>query len=101
MRSPLLLTACALASVSTTWAQDVSQALLEVPWRTNNAKVNDLVTALAPEEKISLVHHTLWAGSQDFAGYIKPVPRLGIPALQMTDGEAYDIVTFYFLRVCV
>ncbi|KAJ5825343.1 Fn3-like domain-containing protein [Penicillium riverlandense] len=88
MRSPLFLTACALASVSAAWAQDVSQALLEVPWRTNNARVNDLVAALTHKEKISLVHHTLWAGSQNFAGYIKPVPRLGIPALQMTDGEA-------------
>lgn len=90
MRSSILLLACALADVSTSWAQDVSEALLEVPWKTNNARVNYLITALTPEEKISLVHHTLWAGSQNFAGYIKPVPRLGIPALQMTDGEAYE-----------
>ncbi|OQD86253.1 hypothetical protein PENANT_c008G07144 [Penicillium antarcticum] len=88
MRSPFLLAACALADISTTWAQDVSEALLEVPWKTNNAKVNHLVIALTPAEKISLVHHTLWPGSQNLAGYIKPIQRLGIPALQMTDGEA-------------
>jgi beta-glucosidase len=90
MRPSLLLTACALADISTTWAQHVSEALLEVPWQKYNAKVNDLVVALTPEEKISLVHHTLWPQSQNFAGYIKPVQRLGIPALQMADGEAYE-----------
>ncbi|KAJ5753743.1 Fn3-like domain-containing protein [Penicillium nucicola] len=88
MRSSILLAACALAVISTTKAQDISEALLDVPWKTNNVRVNDLVVALTPEEKILLVHHTLWSGSQNFAGYIKPVQRLGIPALQMTDGEA-------------
>ncbi|CAI7579946.1 unnamed protein product [Penicillium pancosmium] len=88
MRSHFLLAAYALAHSSIARAQDVSKALLEVPWKTNNARVNDLVACLTPEEKITLVHHTLWTGSQNFAGYIKPVQRLGIPALQMTDGEA-------------
>ena len=88
MISPLLLTTCTLASVGTTWAQDISEALVEVPWQTNNERVNDLVANLTAEEKISLVHHTKWPGSQNFAGYMKAVPRLGIPVLQMTDGEA-------------
>jgi beta-glucosidase len=88
MVSSLLLATCILAGVGTTRAQDVSKALDEVPWQTNNQRVNNLVTALTPEEKISLVQGTNWLGSQDFAGYITTIPRLRIPALQMTDGEA-------------
>lgn len=88
MAASLLLAACMLAGISTTRGQDISKALVEVRWQTNNQRVSDLVTALAPEEKVSLVHQTNWLGSQNFAGYIAAVPRLGIPALQMTDGEA-------------
>ncbi|KAJ5272426.1 Fn3-like domain-containing protein [Penicillium angulare] len=88
MASSLLLGVYILAEIGTSWGQGVSKALDEVPWKTNNERVNNLVLALAPEEKVSLVHETSWMGSQDFAGYINAVPRLGIPALQMTDGEA-------------
>lgn len=98
MRWNLLLAACVLADTSITWAQDVSEALREVPWKSNNAKVNNIVASLTPEEKITLVHHTTWPGSQNFAGYIKPIERLGIPALQMTDGEAYE-THFVFLPI--
>lgn len=88
MLPPLLLSACTFAGVGATGDLDDSQAGLEVPWQTDNQRVNDLVTALTPEEKVSLVHHTMWSGTENFAGYINAVPRLGIPALQMTDGEA-------------
>ncbi|KAF7309713.1 Fn3-like domain-containing protein [Mycena indigotica] len=69
-------------------SQNVSQASIEVPWRTNNSRVNNLVEELLPEEKIALVHHTYYTGTQVFAGYILSSKRLGIPTLQMADGEA-------------
>lgn len=63
--------------------------LTTVQWRTGNAKVDDLVGQLTPEEKISLVHgNSSDPGNQQQAGYVVPIPRLGIPAVRITDGEA-------------
>jgi hypothetical protein len=64
-------------------------ALTTVQWRTGNAKVDSLIEQLTPEEKISLVHgSTDLKGYQQQAGYVVPIPRLGIPAVRLTDGEA-------------
>ncbi|KAK3615964.1 hypothetical protein LTR56_026282 [Elasticomyces elasticus] len=68
-------------------AQDSS--LATVPWRTGNAKVDSLIERLTPEDKVSLVHGSVdIPGNQQQAGYVVPVPRLGIPAVRLTDGEA-------------
>jgi predicted MarR family transcription regulator len=78
----------ALAQLTVINAQDVSQALKDLQWMTNNEKVNNLVASLTPEEKVSLVSGTVYAGSQNFASYVNAIPRLGIPATQLSDGEA-------------
>ncbi|CAJ2510745.1 Uu.00g063700.m01.CDS01 [Anthostomella pinea] len=59
-----------------------------VRWQTGNAKVDSLVEQLTPTEKISLVHGSVDPGNQNQAGYVVPVPRLGIPAVRISDGEA-------------
>ena len=60
----------------------------QVPWETSNARVNDLVIALTPEEKLSLVAGSVNPGDQNVPGYVNPIPRLGIPVVQLSDGEA-------------
>ena len=74
-----------------------NQNLTEVQWRTGNAKVDNLIQQLTPQEKISLVHGAVAPGSLELtadpssqiqAGYVASVPRLGIPAIRLTDGEA-------------
>lgn len=87
MHSWLFLALFTLSPILISKAQDTSQALIEVEWMTSNERVNNLVSAMTPDEKISLVHHTLYSGSQDFAGCINAIPRLGILAIQMADGE--------------
>lgn len=83
MKSITYLTLLA-AAVAT--AQD--STLTTVEWRTGNAKIDNLIEQLTPEEKISLVHgSTDDNGTQQQAGYVVPVPRLGIPGLRLTDGE--------------
>lgn len=59
-----------------------------VSWRTNNARVDELIEQLTGEEKLLMVHGSINPGNQDPAGYIAPIPRLGIPAVQLSDGEA-------------
>ena len=59
-----------------------------VAWKTGNSKVDALILALTPDEKISLVGGASSPGDQNAAGYVQPVPRLRIPAVQLTDGEA-------------
>lgn len=55
----------------------------------DNIRIQKLIKALRPEEKIALVHGEFYAGTQDFAGFIAPSARLGIPAVQLADGEAW------------
>lgn len=43
---------------------------------------------MTPEEKIRQVHHFWTAGTQDFAAYVNGTARLGIPPIQLADGEA-------------
>ncbi|KAJ5679423.1 Fn3-like domain-containing protein [Penicillium macrosclerotiorum] len=54
----------------------------------HRTKIDALITALTPQEKISLVHGANYAGSENYAGYVPGIQRLGIPALQLADGEA-------------
>lgn len=82
----LLRIAALLGAASVAVAKDAN--LTTVEWRTGNAKVDSLIEQLTPEEKISLVHGTgSDPGYQQQAGYVVPVPRLGIPAFRLTDGE--------------
>lgn len=57
-------------------------------WPPNNGKVDSIIAALTPKEKISLLHGANYAGSENYAGYVTGIPRLGIPPLQLADGEA-------------
>lgn len=88
MASVAILAFIGLTVPSVVNAQDTSQALWDVAWKTSNDRVNDLVSSMTPEEKVDHVHHFLNAGTQDFAGYLNVTARLGIPAIQLTDGEA-------------
>ena len=63
-------------------------SLSTVEWRTGNSRVDNLIQQLTPQEKISLVHGTNDPGDQQQAGYVVPIPRLGIPAIRLSDGEA-------------
>jgi len=89
-----MLTSALLLSLSTLLlgfrtARAQNHSLPSVQWRTGNAKVDSLVERLTPQEKISLVHGTTDdLGTQYQAGYVAPIPRLGIPAVRLTDGEA-------------
>jgi beta-glucosidase len=57
-------------------------------WPPDSGKIDKLIAALTPEEKISLLHGANYAGSENYAGYVTGIPRLGIPPLQLADGEA-------------
>ncbi|KAG7388819.1 hypothetical protein PHYBOEH_007681 [Phytophthora boehmeriae] len=61
----------------------------EVSWLTGNAKVDALIEAMTPEQKVSLVHGADDTnGDQQQAGYVVPIESMGIPAIRLTDGEA-------------
>jgi len=88
LRSPLLLALLALSSCSIPVVYAQNTSLTTVEWRTGNAKVDSLIEQLTPEEKISLVHGASDPGNKQQAGYVVPIPRLGIPAVRLSDGEA-------------
>ena len=88
LRASALQLALIFLPLSTTLVHAQSEALTEVQWRTGNAKVDSLIQQLTPQEKIGLVHGAVDPGNQQQAGYVAPVPRLGIPAVRLTDGEA-------------
>ncbi|KAL1306871.1 hypothetical protein AAFC00_005521 [Neodothiora populina] len=80
----LLAVACLSACVL---AEDLN-ASSAVEWRTSSARVNALIEQLTGEEKVTLVTGHLNPGNQNQAGYVAPVPRSNIPAVQLSDGEA-------------
>src|SRR6185503_7426565 len=53
-----------------------------------SSKVDRLVAAMSLEEKIAMLHGATDPQSLGQAGYLPGVPRLGIPALRLTDGPA-------------
>jgi beta-glucosidase len=57
-------------------------------WHWDSGKIDKLIASLTPEEKISLLAGAWYAGSENYAGYLTGVPRLGIPPLQLADGES-------------
>lgn len=59
-----------------------------VPVITGNERVDKLLSQMTLEEKVSMIHGE-WedpATNQGEAGYLKGIPRLGIPALRLVDG---------------
>lgn len=68
-----------------------SHRLDTVPWKTGRSMVDGLIEQLTPEEKVSLLHGgydpNTGSQGQDQAGYINPIPRLGIPQFRLSDGE--------------
>lgn len=69
-------------------AANESSYLTPVPWRTGNARVDSLIEQLRPEEKVLLIKGSPDPGDQNQAGYVAPIPRLGIPRARLADGEA-------------
>ncbi|MGW0950155.1 glycoside hydrolase family 3 protein [Streptomyces sp. NPDC002623] len=55
---------------------------------TGSRRVRDLLARLTLDEKISLVHGATDPVRLGQAGYLPPVPRLGIPELRLSDGPA-------------
>lgn len=60
----------------------------DVPRVMGDARVDQLLSQMTLEEKITLIHGTREdaAGNQGQAGYLAGVPRLGIPGLRFADG---------------
>jgi beta-glucosidase len=92
-----LFTASALVTVA--FAQnpkDTAKQVVKGPWLDKNLspdKRADLVIQqMSLDEKITLVHGVEGAAAQQHslggAGYVPGVPRLGLPALQLTDGRS-------------
>jgi beta-glucosidase len=52
------------------------------------AKIDALVASMTLDEKLSMLYGTQDPKSYGEAGYLAGVPRLGIPALRLTDGPA-------------
>ncbi|HUB53090.1 MAG TPA: hypothetical protein VL986_13125, partial [Terracidiphilus sp.] len=59
-----------------------------VPVVTGDARVDELLSKMTLNEKITLIHgtHEDPAVYQGQAGYLGGVPRLGIPGLRFADG---------------
>ncbi|KAF1357018.1 glycoside hydrolase superfamily [Delphinella strobiligena] len=92
MRSTLTIV-IALSQIAST-ANAISATPYPTRWKTGNTRVDQLIENLTGEEKISLVTGATSPGSEDQAGYVMSIPRLGIPAVQLSDGEAgINIVT--------
>ncbi|CAK4031931.1 Family 3 glycoside hydrolase [Lecanosticta acicola] len=81
---------CVLLVCSSAFAflTNTSSLLDAIPWRTGNHRVDTLVQRLTPSEKVSLLHGHPDPADQNQAGYVPPVPRLGIPRARLCDGEA-------------
>ena len=82
-RRLVLSLVAALALAAPAFAQGTA-----APVVTGNARVDKLLSQMTLEEKIGLIHGTGEdpATSQGEAGYMAGLPRLGIPALRLSDG---------------
>ncbi len=101
--TPLLLTVLMFAGTSL-FAQTSSKDKPSWPWMNANLSPDEraslVVKGMTLDEKITLLHGTgmkglspmspLAGGSNGGAGYVVGIPRLGIPAIQMSDA-AYGV----------
>ena len=64
------------------------QAKNLIPVVTGNARVDELISKMTLEEKVSMIHGQPEPDvtNQGQAGYIPGIPRLGIPSVRFTDG---------------
>jgi beta-glucosidase len=70
-----------LVSAGLTFAQSQAPAV------TGDARVDELLSQMTLEEKLTLIHGTQeQPGVFISSGYISGIPRLGIPSLRLTDG---------------
>jgi len=97
----ILFIACVLSSslpiaIAQEWTRQAPTPVPQGPWSDRNLSPDQradlLIQQMTLEEKISLVHGDegeeslkKWLGG---AGYVPGIPRLGIPALQMSDGRS-------------
>ena len=92
----LLIVSALLSAASAQNGKDAPKQAVKGPWLDKNLspdKRADLVIQqMSLDEKITLVHGVEGAAAQQHslggAGYVPGIPRLGIPALQMTDGRS-------------
>jgi beta-glucosidase len=83
----VLATLLALAVLGRTGVQ--TQSAPSSPAQTvGQAKIDALVASMTLDEKLSMLYGTQDPKSYGEAGYLAGVPRLGIPALRLTDGPA-------------
>jgi beta-glucosidase len=84
LRLPLAAVLVAAFAVAGTFA--VAQHT--VPVVTGNSRVDKLLSQMSLEEKIAIIRGASEdsATNQGQAGYLRGVPRLGIPAIRMSDG---------------
>src|SRR5579875_2013275 len=80
-RSSILLAAAVLVTSGLAGAQ-------KAPVVTGDARVDELLSKMTLQEKITLIHGAQEDPSvyQGQAGYLPGIPRLGIPGLRMADG---------------
>ncbi len=62
--------------------------LVGVAWAQSAKRVDSLLQAMTLAEKIALLHGAMDPTGEAGAGYVPGVPRLGIPAMRLTDGPA-------------
>ena len=86
----LLVIAAGLLLPLTVRAQSSSHAAR--PWMNRSAtpeqRTDLLLKAMSLDEKIALMHGVEPSPIQGYAGYVPPIPRLGIPAITEADGRA-------------
>ncbi len=96
LRILAVLTLLAASAPSPASAQSPTSAQTNYPWSDRtlspDARADLVIAQMTLDEKITLVHGVegplAQQNSLGGAGYVPGIPRLGIPALQMTDGRS-------------
>ena len=80
--------AMGIAVLGVVFPMPQAQAQRGVPLVTGDARVDELLSRMTLAEKLTLIHDGLEDSRtyQGQAGYVRGVPRLGIPGLRLADG---------------